>query len=132
MRQRDPELKAAVEASIAGDVRKAFDKLGSNVVEVKPDNLAGAAAARWLKLSPHERENAGLMAPSHALREEINTIVRDRLIRDSVIHGPAINTERLISRGYTNAEKSLARELCARRCGRLSSHLQATRRREGR
>ena len=79
MRQRDPELKAAVEASIAGDVRKAFDKLGSNVAEVKPDNLAGAAAARWLKLSPHERENAGLMAPSHALREEINAIVRDRL-----------------------------------------------------
>ena len=107
MRQRDPELKAAVEASIAGDVRKAFDKLGSNVAEVKPDNLAGAAAARWLKLSPHERENAGLMAPSHALREEINAIIRDRLIRDGVIHGPAMNTERLISRGYTNAEKSL-------------------------
>ena len=102
-----PELKAAVEASIAGDVRKAFDKLGSNVAEVKPDNLAGAAAARWLKLSPHERENAGLMAPSHALREEINAIIRDRLIRDGVIHGPAMNTERLISRGYTNAEKSL-------------------------
>ena len=32
------------------------------------------------------------MAPSHALREEINEIVR----------------ERLVSRGYTNAEKSLA------------------------
>ena len=107
MRQRDPELKAAVEASIAGDVRKAFDKLGSNVAEVKPDNLAGAAAARWLKLSPHERENAGLMAPSHALREEINAIIRERLIRDGFIHGPAMNVERLISRGYTNAEKSL-------------------------
>ena len=107
MRQRDPELKAAAEASLAGDVKKAFDKLGSNVAEVKPDNLGGAAAARWLKLSPYERENAGLMAPSHALREQINTIVRDRLIRDGVIHGPAMNTERLISRGYTNAEKSL-------------------------
>ena len=108
MRQRDPELKAAVEASLAGDVRKAFDKLGSNVAAVKPDNLAGAAAARWLKLLPHERENAGLMAPSHALREEINAIVRERLIRDGAIHGPAMNTERLISRGYTNAEKSLS------------------------
>ena len=54
MRQRDPELKAAVEANLAGDVKRAFEKLGSNVAEVKPDNLAGAAAARWLKLSPAE------------------------------------------------------------------------------
>ena len=108
MRQRDPELKAAVEASLAGDVRKAFEKLGSNVAEVNPGNLAGAAAARWLKLSTEERENTGLMAPSHALREEINAIVRERLIRDGAISGPAMNTERLISRGYTNAEKSLA------------------------
>ena len=108
MRQRDPELKAAVEASLGGDIKKAFKKLGSNIAEVKPDNLAGAAAARWLKLSPKERENAGLMAPSHALRQEINTIVRDRLIRDGKVTGPALDTERLISRGYTHAEKSMA------------------------
>ena len=108
MRQREPELKAAVEASLGGDIRKAFDKLGSNVAEVKADNLAGAAAARWLKLSPPERENAGLMAPSHALRQEINAIVRQRLIRDGEVAGPALATERLISRGYTHAEKSIA------------------------
>ena len=72
----------AVEASLAGDVARAFDKLGENVAEVKPDNLAGAAAARWLALSPKERANAGLMAPSHGLRENINGIVRERLVRD--------------------------------------------------
>ena len=55
MRQRDPDLKAAVEASLAGDVKRAFEKLGLNVAEVKPDNLAGAAAARWLALSPEAR-----------------------------------------------------------------------------
>ena len=44
MRQREPELKAAVEASLGGDIKKAFEKLGSNVSEVNPDNLAGAAA----------------------------------------------------------------------------------------
>ena len=108
VRQREPALKKAVEASLAGDVRKAFEKLGSNVAEVKADNLAGAAAARWLALSPEERENAGLMAPSHALRERINAIVRERLVHDGTIAGPAMNTERLASRGYTNAEKSLA------------------------
>ena len=108
MRQRDAGLKAAVEASLAGDVRKAFEKLGPNVAEVKADNLAGAAAARWLGLSASERENVGLMAPSHALREEINDIIRERLIRDGVIAGPALETERLVSRGYTNTEKALA------------------------
>ena len=41
MRQRDPALKEAVEASLAGDVTRAFAKLGDNVAEVKPDNLAG-------------------------------------------------------------------------------------------
>ena len=108
MRQRDPDLKAAVQASLAGDVKRAFEKLGSNVAEVKPDNLAGAAAARWLALSPGERENTGLMAPSHTLREEINAIVRDRLVRDGMVHGPAMKSERLVSHGFTHAEKSLA------------------------
>ncbi len=108
MRQRDPALKEAVEASLAGDVARAFGKLGENVAEVKPDNLAGAAAARWLALSPEERANAGLMAPSHGLREAINGIVRERLVRDGVVHGPAMTVERLVSRGYTSAEKTLA------------------------
>ncbi|MCY3824189.1 MAG: conjugative relaxase [Nitrospinae bacterium] len=108
MRQRDQDLKAAVEATLAGDVRRAFEKLGSNVAEVKPDNLAGAAAARWLALPPEARANAGLMAPSHAIREKINAIVRERLVRDGVVRGPAFLTERLVSRGYTNPQKSLA------------------------
>ena len=108
MRQRDPALKEAVEASLAGDVARAFDKLGDNIEAVKPDNLAGAAAARWLALSPEERAKAGLMAPSHGLREDINAIVRERLVRDGAVHGPATTVERLVSRGYTNAEKTLA------------------------
>ena len=113
MRQRDPALKEAVEASLAGDIARAFEKLGDNVAEVNPDNLAGAAAARWLALSPEDRENTGLMAPSHSLREGINGIVRERLTRDGVVHGPAMETERLVSRGYTNAEKALARNYMA-------------------
>ena len=113
MRRRDPALKEAVEASLAGDVRKAFEKLGSNIDEVKPDNLAGAAAARWLALSPEERANTGLMAPSHALREGINEIVRERLVRDGAVHGPAMQSERLVSKGYTNAEKSLVANYAA-------------------
>ena len=108
MRQRDPALKEAVEASLKGDIARAFEKLGPNVAEVKPDNIAGAVAARWLKLSAEERENTGVMAPSHALRQEINGHIRERLAREGRIHGPAMAAERLVSKGYTNAEKALA------------------------
>ena len=108
LRQRDPDLKAAVEASLAGDVRKAFEKLGGNVAEVKADNIAGAVAARWLRLSPEQRENTGVMAPSHELRRETNGHIRDRLAREGAIRGAAFKGERLVSHGYTGAEKALA------------------------
>ncbi|MYH38168.1 MAG: relaxase domain-containing protein [Rhodospirillaceae bacterium] len=108
MRQRDPALKEAVEASLRGDIARAFEKLGANVAEVKPDNIAGAVAARWLRLSNGERENTGVMAPSHELRQAINGHIRERLAREGRIHGPAMESERLVSKGYTNAEKALA------------------------
>ena len=108
MRQRDPELKAAVEASLTGEIGKAFEKLGSNVAEVKADNIAGAVAARWLKLSPEERERTGVMAPSHELRQDINGHIRERLAREGRIVGPIMQAERLVSKGYTSAEKALA------------------------
>ena len=108
MRQRDPALREAVEASLKGEIGKAFEKLGSHVAEVKPDNIAGAVAARWLRLGEEARENTGVMAPSHELRQEINGHIRERLAREGRIHGPAFESERLVSRGYTNAEKALA------------------------
>ena len=108
MRQRDPVLKEAVEASLKGDIETAFEKLGSNVAEVKPDNMAGAVAARWLRLDEEARANTGVMAPSHELRQAINGHIRERLAREGRIHGPAMQSERLVSMGYTNAEKALA------------------------
>ena len=108
MRQRDPALKEAVEASLKGDIERAFEKLGSNVAEVKPDNIAGAVAARWLRLDADARANTGVMAPSHELRQAINGHIRERLAREGRIHGPAMESERLVSKGYTNAEKALA------------------------
>ena len=108
MRQRDPALKEAVEASLAGEIGRAFDKLGSNVAEVKPDNIAGAVAARWLRLDAEARNNTGVMAPSHELRQAINGHIRERLAREGRIHGPAIQAERLVSKGYTGPEKALA------------------------
>ena len=113
MRQRDPALKEAVEASLAGEVGKAFEKLGDSVAEVKPDNIAGAVAARWLALPAEARERTGVMAPSHELRQAINGHIRERLARDGTIHGPAMEAERLVSKGYTDAEKALSSNYAA-------------------
>ncbi len=108
MRQRDPDLKQAVEASLAGEIGRAFDKLGSNIAEVERHNIADAVAARWLGLDGEARENTGVMAPSHELRQAINGYIRERLAREGRIHGPVMEAERLVSKGYTNAEKALA------------------------
>ena len=108
MRQRDPVLREAVVASLKGDIERAFEKLGSNVAEVKPNNIAGAVAARWLRLDEEARANTGVIAPSHELRQAINGHIRERLDREGRIHGPAMVSERLVSKGYTNAEKALA------------------------
>ncbi|MCY3772556.1 MAG: AAA family ATPase, partial [Gemmatimonadetes bacterium] len=108
MRQRDPALKEAVEASLEGDIRRAFDKLGTNVAEARASDIGSAVAARWLALSPQHRERTGVMAPSHELRLRINGYIREELAREGRLQGPAAEVERLVSKGYTQAEKALA------------------------
>ena len=108
MRQRDPALKEAVEASIKGDIERAFGKLGGNVAAVPRGGIAAAAAERWLALAPEARENTGVMAPSHELRLGINGHIREQLAREGRLHGPAMDNEKLVSKGYTQAEKALA------------------------
>ena len=132
LRQRDPDLKAAVEATLAGDISRAFEKMGDNVAEVNPKNIAGAVAARWLKLSPEVRERTGVMSPGHELREAINAHIRERLVREGRIAGPALETRRLVSKGYTNAEKALAANYAPGDVVAFPPILQEARGREGR
>ncbi|MCY3701864.1 MAG: conjugative relaxase [Rhodospirillales bacterium] len=108
LRQRDPALKEAVEASLRGEIRRAFDRLGTNVTVAGSRDIAGTVAARWLALTPEARERTGVMAPSHELRLRINGHIRDELAREGRLHGPAVGVERLVSKGYTQAEKALA------------------------
>ena len=108
MRQRDLALKEAVEASIEGDIRRAFDRLGANVAEAGRRDIGREVAARWLALAPEARARTGVMAPSHELRLRINGHIREELAREGRLQGPAAAVERLVSKGYTQAEKALA------------------------
>ena len=105
LRQRNPELRAAVLASLSGEPGKAVSLLGSSVHEVPHEELGEAAARSWLELDPGTRDNTLLLAPTHALRAEINGTVRAALADEGVLRGKALTIQRLVSLGLTRAEK---------------------------
>jgi len=108
VRQRDAELKEAVRASLAGEVRTAFEKLGDRITRTEPEHLGRDAAERWLALSPEERKTTGVIAPTRALRDTINETIRERLLTEGAVHGPAHEVRKLVSRGLTRAEMTRA------------------------
>ncbi len=108
VRQRDAELKAAVKASLTGDVRGAFAKLGDNIRQVEYGELGAETARRWLDLPPQEREATGVIAPTRALRDSINATIRDGLVAEGAISGPARQGEKLVARDLTRAQMARA------------------------
>ena len=110
MRQRDPGPQGGRGGEPRGRHRQGVREARRQRGRGEPPTTS---RARWRRagsrLSPEERERTGVMAPSHELREGINAHIRERLAREkSRIAGPALHTQRLVSRGYTNAEKALA------------------------
>ena len=105
-RQRSPDLKAAVLAVLEGEPGAAVSLLGTGLVEVDHDELAEKAALAWLELDPDARARTLLLAPTHALRAEINQTVREGLAAEGVLRGPVLQIERLVGLGMTRAEKA--------------------------
>ena len=108
VRQRDAELKEAVRASLAGEVQTAFAKLGGHVAQVAKKELGTEAAARWLQLAPEQRASTGVIAPTRALRDTINDTIRAQLVAEGAVTGPAREGEKLVSRGLTRAQMTVA------------------------
>ncbi|MDE0374008.1 MAG: hypothetical protein OXI73_15900, partial [Rhodospirillales bacterium] len=108
VRQRDAKLKEAVRASLAGEVRTAFEKLGGHVAQVERNQLGTDAAARWLQLSPEQRAAVGVIAPTRALRDAINDTIRAQLVAEGTVTGPAREGKKLVSRGLTRAQMTVA------------------------
>ena len=109
LRQKNPALKAAVLSVLAGDPAEAVEMLGAGVHEVDYDDLGTRAAEAWLALDPETRDGTLLLAPTHALREEINAAVREGLAGEGVLRGKTLTIDRLVSLGMTRAEKGDAR-----------------------
>ena len=108
LRQRDMELKEAVRAGLAGEVRTAFETLGDRIAQVDRKRIGAVAAGRWLSLTPEQRATTGVIAPTRALRDGINDTIRAQLIAEGAVSGPARQGEKLVSRGLTRAEMARA------------------------
>ena len=86
--QHDVEPKKAIRASLAGDVKTAFTKLGDRVSAVNGKHIDLDVASRWLEPSPRERGKNRAIAPIRALRDRIEKIIRAYPIEEGAIHGP--------------------------------------------
>ncbi len=105
-RQRSPDLKAAVLSVLEGEPGEAVRLLGAGLVEVDHEDLAEKAARAWLELDPDARACTLLLAPTHALRADINQTVREGLAAEGVLRGRVLELERLVGLGMTRAEKA--------------------------
>ena len=101
LRQRSADLKGAVAHMVEGDPELAMASLGGDVRELPPDALAPAAARLWLGLPEAAREGTAILAPTHALREEINTAIREGLANEGVLRGKPLEIMRLVDRRLT-------------------------------
>ena len=104
LRQRDPELLAAVTAARSDDPGGAIAGLGNRVYEAPPDQLGRTAAEHWLALPQAERERTAVLAPTHLIRGDINRTVRAGLLDEGVLRGEALVIERLINQRLTRVE----------------------------
>ena len=104
LRQRDPALLEAVRRSREGAPGEATEILGERVREVPRGDLGAEAGRRWLALGPEERADTAIMAPTHAIRREVNGAVREGLAAEGALHGRSLVIDRLVDRRLTRAQ----------------------------
>ena len=104
LRQKDAELLRAVMHARHGEAGEAMGLLGRDRVrEVPREKLGPEAARRWLALTPEERADTAVMAPTHEIRRQANTAIREGLEEDGILHGRALAVDRLVPRRLTRA-----------------------------
>jgi len=101
VRQRDPSLLAAVNHARDGAPELAIERLGEHVIETDREELGRAAGRVWLALPDPDRTRTAVLAPTHAIRREINETVREGLEHEGVLHGRSLRVSRLIDRRLT-------------------------------
>ena len=74
--------------------------------EYPREELGPEAGRRWLALSPEDRADALILAPTHAIRRQVNETVREGLEAEGLLHGRVLVVDRLVNRRLTRAQAS--------------------------
>ena len=108
LRQTNEQAREAVEASLAGDAKKALAALnagGGRIVEQDTREARFARIAQdYAKLDGKERQKTLVIEPSREGRDTLTKEIRQRLGEAGALHGPAVETSRLVPRDLTRAE----------------------------
>ena len=107
LRQKDPDLKEAVARAREGEAGAAMTRLANRVTEHRVEDLGAQAARAWLALAPYDRDACAVLAPTHAVRREINRTIREGLAQEGVLTGRTLTLQRLVDRRYTRVEASV-------------------------
>ena len=106
LRQEDPDLLEASGRARAGEPGAAIRGLGRRVHEYPREELGPEAGRRWLALAPEDRADALILAPTHAIRRQVNETVREGLEGEGLLHGRVLVVDRLVNRRLTRAQAS--------------------------
>ena len=113
VRQTNPLTKEAVEASIAGDARRALDALdrggGKIISHADPDARIRAIAQDYAALSTVQQRQTLVIDPSRAGRDALNAEIRTRLMATGRLTGNVIAMRTLDAKGLTKSEARDAR-----------------------
>ena len=113
VRQTNPLTKQAVEASIAGDARRALDALerggGKVIAYADPAERIAAMAQDYAALSPKDQRRTIVIDPSRAGRDALNVEIRTQLFANGQLSGAAATMRTLESKGLTRPEARDAR-----------------------
>ncbi len=107
LRQEDADLKEAVVRAREGEAGEAMTRLANRVTEHRVEDLGAEAARAWLALGAEDREACAVLAPTHAVRREINAAIREGLAQEGVLTGRTLTIQRLVDRRYTRIEASV-------------------------
>ena len=108
LRQTNEQAKAAVEASLEGNAKKAMEAIdngGGKIIEYASREERFAQIAQdYANLDPTQRKKTLIIEPSREGRNQLTKQIRERLAENGVLTGDKIETKRLISKDLTKAE----------------------------
>jgi ATP-dependent exoDNAse (exonuclease V) alpha subunit len=100
-RQKEPELKTAVERAAVGDVAGSLEKLRGHIIEVVSHRERHAGIAQdYAALTAQERAGTLIVAGTNAAREGINEAVREAV----GLKGTGVELQTLTGKNLTEAQ----------------------------